>query len=113
MLDLILVCGCKMCAHCPVMACNDDTTPSCGLLLIHPVFNVQALLFALLSQSAGMLVIAHTANVPDTVGWKHILCTTGSVLGTASSDDLCGAVLEEVFVDAHVLLFREDGVVEL
>ena len=112
MLDLILVRSCKMRAHRSVVTCDNDTTPSCGLLLIDPVFNVQALLFALLSQLVGVFVITHTANVPDAVWGKHVLCTTGGVLGSASCDDLCGSVSEEVVEEAHVLVFGEDGVVE-
>ena len=38
------------------------------------------------------------------------LCASSRVLGRAASDQLCVA-RHEVFVDAHVFLFREDGVV--
>ena len=35
------------------------------------------------------------------------------VLGSAAGDELCGEVVQEVFVDAQVLFFGEDGVVGL
>lgn len=37
----------------------------------------------------------------------------GGVLGGAAGDEFGVAVLEQVFVEAHVLVFGEDGVVGL
>jgi hypothetical protein len=34
-------------------------------------------------------------------------------LGAAAGDQLCGIVVEEVFVDSEVLFFGQDGVVGL
>ena len=39
------------------------------------------------------------------------LCATGSVLRSSAGYELCVVVLEQVFVEAHVLVFGEYGVV--
>ena len=41
------------------------------------------------------------------------LCTTGSVLRSTTGYELCATVHEQVFVEAHVLVFSEYGVVGL
>lgn len=41
------------------------------------------------------------------------LCTTSSVLCSTARYELCVVVLEQVFVEAHVLFLREDGIVGL
>ena len=41
------------------------------------------------------------------------LCTAGGVLRGAACDELRAVVLEQVFVEGHVLFFGEDGVVGL
>lgn len=41
------------------------------------------------------------------------LGASGGVLGGAAGDEFGVAVLQQVFVEAHVLLFGEDGVVGL
>lgn len=44
---------------------------------------------------------------------EKYLCTTGSVLRCTASYELCVVVLEQVFVEAHVLFFGEYGVIGL
>ena len=50
-------------------------------------------------------------------GWKRgkegrrYLCTTCGVLCSSAGYELCIVVLEQVFVEAHVLVFGEYGVV--
>lgn len=46
-------------------------------------------------------------------GGGRYLCATGSVLCSTAGYKLCAVVVEEVFVEAHVLFFREYGVVGL
>jgi hypothetical protein len=41
------------------------------------------------------------------------LGTAGRVLCPSSSNELCVAVLEEVFVETHVLLFGENSIIGL
>ena len=47
--------------------------------------------------------------------WKRgkYLCATGSVLRSTTGYELCATVHEQVFVEAHVLVFSEYGVVGL
>ena len=39
------------------------------------------------------------------------MCTTGGVLRSSAGYELCVVVLEQVFVESHMLVFREYGVV--
>lgn len=41
------------------------------------------------------------------------LCATSGVLSSASSDQLRIVVLQEFFVETHMLLLREDGIIVL
>jgi len=41
------------------------------------------------------------------------LCTAGGVLRSAAGDELCVAVLEEIFIEIHVLVLCENGVIGL
>ncbi len=45
------------------------------------------------------------------MGRGRHLCTAGRVLCGAAGYELCVVVLKEVLVEAHVLVFGEDGVV--
>ena len=99
-------------AHGAMVSRDHHTTSPCRLLLVDPVLDVDALLFASLTQSIGILIFAHAADVPDRVGGQHVRGATGGVLGTASGDKFRIAVLEQVVIEGHVLGFGEDGVVE-
>lgn len=44
---------------------------------------------------------------------EEYLCATSGVLRSAAGDELCVVVLQQVFVEAHVLFFGEYGVVGL
>ena len=44
---------------------------------------------------------------------EKYLCATGSVLRSTTGYELCVMVLDQVFVEAHVLFFGENGVVGL
>lgn len=46
-------------------------------------------------------------------GRGKYLCTTSSVLCSTAGYELCVVVLQQVFVEAHVLVFGEYGVVGL
>jgi hypothetical protein len=70
------------------------------------------LLSALLPQDLRILVVTDTANVPHTVGGKHVLCSAGGVLGSAAGNKFGVAVFDQVIVDAHLVLFGEQGVVK-
>ena len=44
---------------------------------------------------------------------EEYLCTTASVLGSTAGYELCVVVLEQVFVEAHVVVFGKNGIVGL
>ena len=111
-LDLVLVRGREVRAHGPVVSRDHHAAPARRLLLVDPVLDVDALLFALLAKCLGVLVRAHATHVPDAVGREHVRGTPRGVLGGAAGDDLGVAVLQQVVVQGHVLGFGEDGVVE-
>lgn len=67
---------------------------------------------ALLSQDFGVLVVAHAAYVPHRLGWQHVLCSSGCVLGGAAWNELCVAVLDQIVIQAHLVGFGEECVVE-
>jgi hypothetical protein len=114
------------------MAGDNDTAAAGGLSLVDPVLGVQAGLVAGVDQDICVLVLSDAADVQHGFGGKDVLdkvlatesmrkieyeisgphlSTTGSVLGSTTSDQFRIAVLDEVFVEAHVLLFGEDGIV--
>ena len=100
-------------AHGAMVSRDHHATSPCGLLLVDPVLDVDALLFASLAQGVGVFVFAHAADVPDGVGRQHVRGATCSVLGTAAGDEFCIAVMEQFVIEGHVLGFGEDGVVDL
>jgi hypothetical protein len=75
--------------------------------------NVCTLLSALFSQDLCVLVVADAADVPDGVRGEDVLGSAGGVLGGAAGDELCVAVFDQVVVDAHLVGFGEEGIVEL
>lgn len=122
-----------MCAHGSVVVSDDDATFAGGDFGVDEIFDMETcgkvstclqsscyaecvylitLLFALLSQDAGVLVVSHTANVPDRVGSEHVLGTSSGVLGGATGDQLCVAVVDEVFIQAHLVGLGKEGVVK-
>lgn len=129
MLNLVVVGGSQVGAHAAVVAGDDNTAATGGLLLIVAVLNAEADLLDRLLQGLGVLVLADAANVNGGVGREDVLrgvsgkvsevqelthlSTSRRVLGGAASDELSVVVLEQVIVQAQVLLLGEDGVVGL
>ena len=100
-------------AHCPMVSRYHHPASPCRLLFVDSVLDMDALLFALLAQAVGVVVLAHAADVPDGVGWQHVGCAAGGVLGAAAGDEFGVAVLQKVVVEGHVFGFSENRVVEL
>lgn len=92
---------------------NNHTAASSGFLGINSVFDPQTSGLDSVVQDGGILVVANTTEEDDGVGRKHILCTTSGILGSAAGNQFCGVVVQEVFVDAGVFFFSEDGIVGL
>lgn len=127
MLDLVLVGGRKVGAHAAVMAGDDDTALAGGLGIIDAVLGVHAGLGAGLLQGVGELVLANAADVEDRILGEHVLdgqpssmtpgleiylSTSRGVLSGTTGNQL-RIPLEQLIVEAHVLVFGEDGIVVL
>lgn len=112
-LDLVAVCGGEVGAHASVMAGDDDTATAGGLLLVDAVHGVEADLLVRLDEVVGVLVLANTANEDDRVLWEDVLGATGRVLSGTTGVQVGLEVGEEVFVETHVLLLGENGIVGL
>jgi hypothetical protein len=111
-LDLILIRRRQMRAHRPMVSRDHYPTSPRRLLLVDSILNMNALLLTFLAQRVGVVILAHTADVPDGVGWEHVGCAAGGVLGAAAGDEFRVAVLQQVVVEGHVFGFGEDRVVE-
>lgn len=112
-LDLVAVGGSEVGAHATVVAGDDDTAATSGLLLIVAVDSAETDLGVGLDQLLGVLVLADTSNEDDRVGGEDVLGTSGSVLCGTTSVQVDLEVLEQVLVETHVLLLGEDGIVGL
>lgn len=72
-LNFVAVRSCKVGAHAPVVSCDNDTTSSCGLLLIHVVSNLKACFLVCSLEDLGVLVLADGAKEDDRVWLKNVL----------------------------------------
>jgi hypothetical protein len=113
MVDIIVVRSAQISAHGAVVPSNNDTTAAGLLLLVHAVFDPQTSLLDCIVEDSGVLVITNATKEDSGVGRKHILSATSGVLCSSAGDKLRGIVIQEVFVDVQVLLFRKDGIIGL
>lgn len=79
MLNLVFVGGSKVGDHATIVAGDDHATFSSRLSFVDAVFDVDASLFAGLSEDIGVLVFADTANVHDGVFGEDVLRQTGAL----------------------------------
>lgn len=112
-LDVVVVGGGEVGAHAPVVACDDDGAAAGGLLGVDAVLHAETGLLDGVVQDGGVLVVADAAQEDDAVGRQHVLRSAGGVLGGAAGDELGVEVVQQVLVDALVLLLGEDGVIGL
>lgn len=111
-LDLVVIGSRKISAHGAVVARNDDTTAASRCLLVVQVLGLDARLLGNLLQRLAVLVLADAANIYGRVGRQHVLCTSRRVLCCSAGDEHGLVVLEQVFVETHVLLgIGENGIV--
>ena len=113
MLDLVLVGGSQIGAHAPVMAGDDDTASAGGVRLIDSVDSLQADLLVGLDEQIGVLVLSDAAEKDDRLLRKDVLDSSGRVLGGTTGVEVCFVVVQQLLVQAHVLLLGENGVVGL
>lgn len=113
MLRVVVVRGAELGAHAPVVARDDDGAAARGLLGVDAVLDPEAGLLDRVVQDGGVLVVADAAEVDDGVGREEVLRAAGSVLRGAAGDELGVVVVQQVLVDALVLLLGQNGVVGL
>jgi len=82
------------------MPSNHNTTTSSFLLFVNSVFDTETCGLNGIVKDGCVFVVANTPKVDYGVVRKDVLGTSSCVLGSASSDELCGIVVEEVFIDA-------------
>ncbi len=110
-LDLVVVGGGQISAHGAVVAGDDNTAATGRVLRVDAVFDAEASLLICLLEDGGVLVVTDAAYVDNGAIWKNVLGTASSVLGSSTGDKLGVVVVEEVLVEAKVLLLGEDGIV--
>lgn len=113
-LELVVVGRSEVGAERAVVAGDDDTTATSGGLLVVEVLGLDTSLLADVLKDLAVLVLANAADVQDGLGGQDVLGTTGSVLCSATGDEDSLVVLDQVLVQAHVLLgIGKDSVVGL
>lgn len=110
--DLVVVGSSEVGAERAVVASDDDTAAAGGRLLVVQVLGLDAGVARDLLQRLAVLVLADAANVDGRVGLEDVLCTARRVLCCASSNEDGLVVLDQVLVEAHVLLrVGQNGIV--
>lgn len=111
--QVVVVRGAQIGAETPVVAGDDDTTAAGGLRGLDAVLDAEAGLLDGILEDGGVLVVADAAQVDDAVVREDVLGATGGVLGGTAGDELGLEVVQQVLVDALVLVLGQDGVVGL
>jgi hypothetical protein len=110
-LEVIVVRSRKICDHGSVVVGDNDSAPAGRLGLIDTVLDAETGGLDGVVQDGGVLVVTNAAEEDDAVGRQHVLSSAGGILGAASRDEFGGVVVQEVVIDAEVLLFGEDGII--
>ena len=112
--DLVVVGRSQVGAHGAVLARDDHAAAAGGGVFGGAeVLGAQAGGLARFGEERGVVVVADAADVEDGGRGEDVLGAAGGVLGCAAGDELGVVVLDQVFVQAHVFIFGEDGVVGL
>lgn len=111
--EVVVVSGTEISAETAVVAGDDNTTATGGLLLVDTVLDTETGGLDGIMQDSGVLVITDTAEVNDAVVRQDVLGTTGGVLSGTTSNQLSLEVVEKVFVERLVVVLGEDGIVGL
>lgn len=111
--QIVVVRGAQIRAHAPVVAGDDHAATAGRLRRLDAVLDAQAGLLDGVLEDGGVLVVANAAQVHDAVVGQQVLGAAGGVLGGAAGDQLRLVVVQEVLVEALVLVLGQDGVVGL
>lgn len=109
--DIVQVGGGKIGAERAVMAGDDDTAAAGGSLLVVAVKGLYTGLLVDILKRLAVLVLANAADVDGRVFGEDVLGTASRVLGSSTGNEHGVVVLDQVLVEAEVLLLGEDGVV--
>jgi hypothetical protein len=113
-LKLVVVGGSEVGAERTVVASDDDATATSRGLLVVEVLGLDTSLLADVLEGLAVLVLTNAANVQDGLGGQDVLGAAGGVLRSTTGDEDSIVVLDQVLVQAHVLLgVGEDSVVGL
>lgn len=113
MVQAVVVGGAQVGAETPVVAGDDDAAAAGGLGGLDAVLDAEAGLLDGVLEDGGVLVVADAAQVDDAVVRQDVLGAAGGVLSSAAGDELGLEVVQQVLVDALVLVLGQDGVVGL
>ena len=97
--EVIGVCGSKVCAQATVMASDDGGAAARREGVIDAILDAQVSVGNGTAQCVGVAVVADAAKVDDAVGREEVLCAAGGVLCGAAGNELGGVVGEEVVED--------------
>lgn len=93
------------------MACDDNGTATRSYFWVVAVFGSHSGFVDCGLEDLGVFVVAYTAEEDDGFGWEHVLGAAGGVLGGSAGEKVGGVVVDEIFVDAQMFLFGENGIV--
>ena len=114
MRDLVVVGRGQVRAHGTVLARNDHAAAAGGGVLGRAeILGAQAGGLACFGEERGVVVVADAADVEDRGRGEDVLGPASGVLGCTAGDELRVVVLDQVFVEAHVFFFGEDGIIGL
>lgn len=111
--EVVVVGGGEVGAEAAVVAGDDDAAAAGGVLGVDAVLDAQADLLDGVAQDAGVLVVAHAAQVHDAPGAQHVRGAARRVLRRAARDQLRVVVVQQLVVQRNVLRRRQDRVVRL
>lgn len=92
-LEIVVVGGAQVGDHGAVVVGDDNSTAAGGLLGVDAVLNSETGLLDCIVQDCGILVVTDTAEEDSAVGWKQVLGSSSSVLGTTSGNEFGGVVV--------------------
>ena len=130
-LDLVMVRRSEISAQAAIVACDDDTTSPRWMLVINVISHLQTSFLVGSLKDVCVLVLAYASKIDDRVCREHILrdtldrcaaamfwtsrylCASCSVLCSTTSEKFGVSILNQLFIQGHVLFFRQDGIVRI
>lgn len=95
------------------MVGDDNPTAPSRLFLIDAVLDAETSGLHGIVEDSSVFVVSNSTEEYNAVGWKNVLGSASGILGSTSSNQLGGVVVEEIFVDGKVLFLGENGIIGL